>query len=56
MSILDFKHLKEPQPKTMNVGCGLGFWNVSDIASLFRKASNLPNVWLPKDYWDELYD
>lgn len=37
------------------VGCGLGFWDVKDIAPLFREASKLPNVWLPKDFWNELY-
>ena len=38
------------------IGCGLGFWDVRDIAPLFRKASKLPNVWLPKEFWTELYD
>lgn len=38
------------------VGCGLGLWDVDDIAPLFREASKLSNVWLPKDFWNELYD
>lgn len=38
------------------VGCGLGCWKVSTIAPLFREASLLPNVWLPKEFWEELYD
>lgn len=37
------------------VGCGLGFWSYEDIAPLFRAASKLPNVWLPKEFWNELY-
>lgn len=36
------------------VGCGLGCWNVSQIAPMFRKASSLSNVWLPMEFWDEL--
>ena len=36
------------------VGCGLGFWNYDEIAPLFREASKLPNVWLPKEFWNEL--
>lgn len=37
------------------VGCGLGLWDIKDIAPLFRDASQLPNVWLPIDFWNELY-
>lgn len=38
------------------IGCGLGLWDVEDIAPFFQAASKLPNVWLPKDFWNELYD
>lgn len=36
------------------IGCGGGGWNPRSIAPLFRNASRLPNVSLPKDFWDEL--
>lgn len=36
------------------VGCGLGCWNVNQIAPMFRKAASLRNVWLPQEFWDEL--
>ena len=45
----DMKFLVTP------VGCGLGLWDIKDIAPLFRDASQLPNVWLPIDFWNELY-
>ncbi len=34
--------------------CGLGGWRVPQIAPMFRDASLLNNVWLPKEFWDEL--
>ena len=36
------------------VGCGGGCWKVWEIAPMFRKASKLSNVSLPKDLWIEL--
>lgn len=36
------------------IGCGVGGWKASEIAPLFRNASRLPNVSLPKDFWTEL--
>ena len=36
------------------IGCGLGGWRISQIAPMFRDASLLNNVWLPKEFWDEL--
>lgn len=36
------------------IGCGLGGWRVPQIAPMFRDASLLNNVWLPKEFWDEL--
>ena len=36
------------------IGCGLGGWRVPQIAPMFREASLLNNVWLPKEFWDEL--
>lgn len=35
------------------IGCGVGGWKASEIAPLFRNASRLPNVSLPKDFWAE---
>ncbi len=37
------------------IGYGRGGWHPSQIASMFRKAALLPNVWLPQDFWDFLY-
>lgn len=37
------------------IGCGLGLWDIKEIAPLFREASKLPNVWLPKDFWNIIY-
>ena len=36
------------------IGCGLGGWRISQIVPMFRDASLLNNVWLPKEFWDEL--
>ncbi|WP_297908312.1 hypothetical protein [uncultured Parabacteroides sp.] len=36
------------------IGCGLGRWRVPQIAPMFRDTSLLNNVWLPKEFWDEL--
>jgi hypothetical protein len=36
------------------IGCGGGGWRPSQIAPLFRKASKLPNVSLPQEFWDRL--
>ena len=36
------------------IGCGVGGWKASEIAPLFRNASRLQNVSLPKDFWAEL--
>lgn len=36
------------------VGCGGGCCEVWEIAPMFRRASKLPNVSLPKDFWIEL--
>lgn len=36
------------------IGCGGGGWSPYHIAPLFRKASRLPNVSLPEDFWNEL--
>lgn len=44
----DLKFLVTP------IGCGLGLWDYDDIAPLFREASKLPNVWLPKEFLKEL--
>ena len=36
------------------IGCGGGCCKVWEIAPMFRKASKLPNVSLPRDFWIEL--
>lgn len=36
------------------VGCGGGCCKAWEIAPMFRKASKLPNVSLPEDFWIEL--
>ena len=36
------------------VGCGGGLWPVRTVAPMFRKASKLPNVSLPQEFWNEL--
>ena len=36
------------------IGCGGGCCKVWEIAPMFRKASKLSNVSLPKDFWIEL--
>lgn len=38
------------------IGCGIAGFTDEEIAPLFRAASKLPNVWLPIEFWDELYD
>ena len=37
------------------IGCGIAGFKDEDIAPLFREASKLPNVWLPEEFWNELY-
>lgn len=32
------------------IGCGLGGWDVEEIAPLFREAVSIENVILPKDF------
>ena len=36
------------------IGCGGGCCKVWEIAPMFRKASKLPNVSLPQEFWDIL--
>ncbi len=39
------------------IGCGIAGWKVSQIAPLFRKATDLKNVTLPESFWQLLsYD
>ncbi len=33
------------------IGCGMGLWHPTHIAPLFKKASELNNVWLPEEFW-----
>lgn len=36
------------------IGCGLAGYTPAEIAPLFRRAVDLPNVWLPARFWDVL--
>lgn len=36
------------------IGCGLAGYTPDDIAPMFREASKLENVWLPKEFWGVL--
>lgn len=50
-------HAKENPEDTFSVtaiGCGLAGYSPKEIAPLFEKASFLPNVYLPLDFWKVL--
>ena len=36
------------------VGCGIAGYTANEIAPLFRNASQLPNVYLPMNFWKNL--
>lgn len=36
------------------IGCGLARFSPKQIAPLFEKAKNVPNIHLPKRFWDQL--
>ena len=36
------------------IGCGIAGFDASDIAPLFRAATDIPNISLPRDFWLEL--
>ena len=36
------------------IGCGIAGWTDLDIAPLFADAYSLPNVCLPREFWDIL--
>lgn len=36
------------------IGCGLAGYTPEQIAPMFRDCVNLPNVYLPKEFWDVL--
>lgn len=36
------------------IGCGLAGYTPEQIAPLFRECINLPNVYLPQEFWDIL--
>lgn len=42
---------KELQFLVTAIGTGLAGWRTEDIAPLFRKARDLENVYLPKEFW-----
>jgi len=36
------------------IGCGLARFSPKQIAPLFEKAKNIPNIHLPKRFWEQL--
>lgn len=36
------------------VGCGIAGYTANEVAPLFREATSLENVYLPKIFWDSL--
>ena len=34
------------------IGCGLAGYEVKDIAPLFKSAINIPNIYLPEEFWE----
>lgn len=36
------------------IGCGIAGFEPEDIAPLFKEASNVENIWLPKSFWEVL--
>ncbi|MBQ2521598.1 MAG: hypothetical protein II537_02725 [Bacteroidales bacterium] len=36
------------------IGCGIAGWSAEEIAPLFARGYNLPNIYLPKDFWKVL--
>lgn len=36
------------------IGCGLANYKPKDIAPLFKEATNVPNIYLPKRFWHKL--
>lgn len=36
------------------IGCGLAGWTVKDMAPLFKGAVDVPNIHLPKKFWNIL--
>ncbi|WP_455586784.1 A1S_2505 family phage non-structural protein [Bacteroides sp.] len=36
------------------IGCGIAGFKPTDIAPLFRKATHVPNIWLPQRFWEVL--
>jgi hypothetical protein len=39
---------------TTEIGCGLSKYKPKDIAPLFEKAIEVPNIYLPKRFWHKL--
>ena len=36
------------------IGCGIAGFEPKDIAPLFTAAKNIPNITLPRSFWDEM--
>lgn len=37
------------------IGCGIAGYRPAQIAPLFRPAATLPNISLPRSFWEEIY-
>lgn len=37
------------------IGCGIADYRPAQIAPLFRPAATLPNISLPRSFWEEIY-
>jgi hypothetical protein len=53
--VIDFLDYAKENPDKIflvtKIGTGLASWEIEDIAPLFKNASNLSNVILPKEFW-----
>ena len=34
------------------IGCGIAGYTVPEVAPLFSAATEVENIWLPKDFWE----
>lgn len=54
----EFIHFAKEHPDTVflvtEIGCGIAGFKPSEIAPLFRKAADVPNIYLPQRFWDVL--
>jgi hypothetical protein len=48
------KQNKDTKFLVTKLGTGISGYSEKEIAVLFKEASNLPNVYLPKEFWNNL--